>query len=442
MPEKTSATQKRRPWKRLFARLGYVLLAIGLIAWEVHEGNIIHSQSCELQTSAPSESYVMKKMYSWVLRLAKLKGSPNVVTVGTDKDLQFVQNNICPAREFTADILRAISTQKPALIAIDKDYGQGVCSPDDTDKHTAALLSAIASINVPVVVGAATTNSSKSNSTSCLAAVAQLFTPAKNGPQIPPNVHTGLTRLNENPLKIPMAWDVYSTDKSKIETANSFALETAELSLPDLKQNHKFSRMIRSPQQPYAGVFPLPTAYEASTLLCAADAQYAKKRWNITCPNPAPPMLDLNGKIVVLGAESTSDQYSILGQTPYGFQLQAAYISALLGGAYLRDIPALWLFIPLVLYYAIAEILLPSMEIHKHPIWPLWHVKHAIVWEIGLFCLTMLIGFFVPLLFHRFPPLEIMLMMMIIFAPRLLIEGWALVNEQMEEREAEKELSS
>jgi hypothetical protein len=82
------------------------------------------------------------------------------------------------------------------------------------------------------------------------------------------------------------------------------------------------------------------------------------------------------------------------------------------------------------------------MQIHKHPVRPLWHVKHAVVWEIGLFCVTMLIAFFVPLLLHRFPPVAIMLVMMAIFVPRILIESWALLNEGLEEKDAEKELSS
>lgn len=444
MPDpKTTAKSRRRRgrWTAYLGRLGYLIVALLLIGWEVQEGHVYQSDNCDLKTSSPSDSLLMKPMYDRVVRFAKLKGSPQVVTVGIDQDLQFIQTNVCPARAFTAELLKVIAAHGPAAIALDKYYGRSVCSQDDNDESTTQLLSAIGSAGVPVVVGAATQTSNKSNQLSCLADVPQLFTPGPNRPPIPPNVHAGLTRLNENPLKIPLAWDVYAADRSKIQTENSFALETTELVRPGLRQDASFNKLVRSPQQPYADVYPLPIEYKASALLCSANAQEAKSRWHITCPDAAA-MPDLKEKVVVVGSESSSDQYSILGQDPYGFQLQGAYIAALLGRAYLRDIPALWFLIPLVLYYAVAEILLPSMEIHRRPVWPLWHIKHAIVWEIGLFCATMLIGFFVPLLFHRFPPLGIMAVMVAIFAPRLLIEAWALINEGMEEKQAEKELSS
>src|SRR5215469_2167980 len=441
----TSAGSKRRGrFRRIFKTIAYPLVALLLIGWEVQEAHVYQSEDCDLKTSAPSESGLMKPMYGGVLRVTGLHGSSQVVSLGIDESLQFIQTNVCPARSFTADLVKTIAAQGPALIAIDKYYTQGVCSKDDSDTDTTALLSAIENVDVPVVVGASTTGSrDKINTSSCLAAVPQLFTRRAGGPPIPPNVHTGLTRLNENPLKIPLTWDIFSSDSAgaNLTTADSFALAAAELIKPELNADAKFQQLLKSPQQPYANTSDLPQNTKVSDLLCAVASSDVRTRWNLTCaPDAKKP--DLKGKIVVLGAESSADKYSVLGKDVYGYQLQAGYIAALLNGAYLRDIPPAWLLLPLLLFYLGAEILLPYMEIHKHPVWPLWHVKYAIVWEIGLFCVTMLVGFFVPLLFHRFPPVAMLLVVTAVFVPDALFESWYVMNERLEEEEAEKELRS
>jgi hypothetical protein len=400
----------------------------------------------------------MTPLYKQALRLAKLQESPQVSTVGIDAELEQIQNNVCTGRAFTADLLQAIAAQGPSVIAIDKFYGRNSCP--NGDKDTQKLIDEIASLQVPVVVGASTHASSQNNTSSCLVLTPQLFTPIRHtfglkaaaGPAV---VYTGLTRLNEDPLKIPLKWPVFAQDGDKRVAGNgagdSFALVTARLANPDATSTKEFENLLDSPQQPYAAV-PVPAKDEttdargpvqkqtATNLLCTAGTPDAVKRWGLNCAGTK--RLDVKGKIVVIGAESTADEWNLPGGTMYGFELQAHYIAALLGGAYLRDISPAWLLLPLALYYCLAELLLPYMQIHKHPVRPLWHVKHAVVWEIGLFCVTMLIAFFVPLLLHRFPPVAIMLVMMAIFVPRILIESWALLNEGLEEKDAEKELSS
>ncbi len=434
-------SQERR--RRIFRLIAFPLIVALLIVLEMKEAQVYKSENCELKTSAPSESMFMKPMYGAVLRLTGLKGSPQVVSLGIDEEMQFLQTNVCPARSFTADLLKTIAAQGPALIAIDKYYTQAVCSKDDSDPDTAALLSAIANVQMPVVLGSSTTESNaKTNTSSCLAAVPQLFTSRDGGPAIPPNVHMGLTRLNENPLKIPLTWDIFSSNSAgaNLTTADSFALVAAKLMKPELNNDPKFQQLLRSPQQPYTNTSDLPLNMKVSDLVCAAAPNDVQTRWNLSCRKDAPKP-DLSGKIVVVGAESPADKYSVLGQDVYGYQLQAGYIAALLNGAYLRDIFP-WLLIPFLLVYLLAQILLPYMEIHQHPVWPLPHVKHAVVWETGLFCVTMLLGFFVPLLFHRFPPLAMLLVIAAVFVPDVLFELWFVMNEEMEQEQAGKELQS
>ncbi|HEX5285096.1 MAG TPA: CHASE2 domain-containing protein [Bryocella sp.] len=433
--------------RRIVGRVGYAVVAVLLIGWELQEGHVYQSENCNLKTAEPSESVLMSPLYSRVLKFAKLKDSQQVSMVAIESGLDQIQANVCPARAFTADLLQAIAVQQPAVIAIDKFYGKGSCATDDPD--TAKLLATIASLKVPMVVGASTHTSEQNNTSSCLVMTQQLFSPVPGGNGSTSQagsamVHAGLTRLNENPLKIPLVWQVFAKDGdkqvAKDSSGESFALVTTQLMNSALTQTKKFQKLMNSPQQPYADVADPLEKQTSTNLLCTAANPDAVKRWGLNCAGAKP--LDVKGKVVVIGAESSADSYSVTGHEMYGFDLQAHYVAALLGGAYLRDIPAAWLLLPLALYYCLAELLLPYMQIHKHPVRPLWHVKHAIVWEIGLFCVTMLIGFFVPLLFHRFPPVAIMLVMMAIFVPRMLIESWALLNEGLEEKEAEKELSS
>lgn len=444
----TPSRKGLRRARRIFSRVAYAVVALLLIAWEVQEGHLYQSNSCDLRTTASSESPLMTPLYRRVLAMANMKDSQQVSLVAIEAQLAEVQANVCLARGFTADLLQAVAAQGPAVIAIDKFYGKSSCAPGDPD--TAKLLKTIASLKVPVVVGASTHNSEQNNLTSCLVLTDQLFVPVAGGRGTTAEaggavVHTGLTRLNEDPLKIPLVWPVFATDgDSKIandDSGNSLPLVTTQLANPSLTSTKNFQNLINSPQQPYANVNDPLEEQTATNLLCAAGSSDAVKRWGLNCTGHVKPV-DLKGKVVVIGAQSSTDSYSVMDRDMYGFELQAHYIAALLGGAYLRDISAAWLLLPLALYYCISELLLPYMEIHKEPVKPLWHIKHAIVWEIGLFCTTMLIGFFAPLWFHRFPPVGLMLVMLTIFVPRLLIESWALLNEGIEEDQVEKELQS
>jgi hypothetical protein len=259
-------------------------------------------------------------------------------------------------------------------------------------------------------------------------------------------VYTGLTRLSEDPLKIPVMWPVYpvaaATKDNRYTTgplSYSFALTTAQLVNPKIVSD---TTLLNSKWQPYANISD-PVEHEgAKRLLCSAGQTDVATRWGITCPKQGKPALDLKDKVVVIGSESPNDYPGVPGGKMYGFDLQAHYIAALIAGAYLRDFSPWWIFVVLLAYYGIAEGLLPHLSVREHPVLGLPHVKAAWLWEVGLFVLTLLVGFFVPLWRHRFPPLGVMLIVVAIFVPRLLIELWTLINERMDEAEKEKERSS
>lgn len=462
----TSAGSNRRRsrLRNILHTAGYLVVALVLIGWELQEGHLYQSEDCALTTSSPSESMLMKPAYDWVLGAAHLKNSDQVAEVAIESTLKQIPDNVCVARAFTADVLKLIAAQGPRLIAIDKFYGNSSCP--DNDPGTLDLLKTIRSMKVPIVVGSSTMPSKGTNTTSCLQLSPQLFTPFEDANHlgfstaeawisadgkrvdVPENTHhdqpvvvyTGLTRLNEDPLKIPLVWAVFDQNGTAVTEGPpgySLPLTTAQIVNPALAKD---TSLLEARQQPYANVSdPLPQQ-TATDLLCTKGTKPLRDRWGIQCPAQTK-HVDFKDKVVVIGSQSTSDYPSVPGGQMYGFDLQAHYIAALISGAYLRDISPWWILIALVIYYGLAELLLPNMAIHEHPIFGLPHIKWPVVWEVGLFSLAMAAGFFVPLWLHRFPPLGVLVVVVAIFVPRMLIELWALLNERMDEAEKEKELS-
>ncbi len=477
---KTSAgLNRRRSRLRRFAhRAGYLIVLLVLIGWEVQEGKVYQSEKCDLRTATPSESMLMKPAYDWVLKVAQLKNSEQVAEVGIEDTLQQIPDNVCVARAFTADLLKVIAAQGPRVIALDKFYGATSCA--DNDPGTVELLKTIRSLNVPVVVGSATQDSKQMNTTSCLVLSTELFTPFQNDAPKPgfsmagawlsadesrvvaaPGaastqiadsgskevvVYTGLTRLSEDPLKIPVMWPVYpdaaATQSNKYTTGPlgySFALTTAQLVNPKIVSD---KTLLNSNRQPYANVSdPLP--HEGTKrLLCSVGAGEVAQRWRITCPKEPKPGLNLKDKVVVIGSRSSNDDRDVPGGKMYGYDLQAHYVAALLSGAYLQDFSPWWILAALLIFYGIAEGLLPHLSVREHPVLGLPHIGSPWMWDCGIFILAVLAGFFLPLWRHRFPPLGVLLVVMAIFVPRFLIEMWTLFNERMDEAEKEKERSS
>jgi hypothetical protein len=196
-----------------------------------------------------------------------------------------------------------------------------------------------------------------------------------------------------------------------------------------------FSTLYNGGQQPYANLSGKLERQTASNLLCSVAPDRAKAN-GIDCSNGWRKK-NLSGKVVVIGAESDADYPAVLGEGMYGFELQARYVAALLSGSYLRQLSPLFLLLPLGLYYALSELLIPYLHIHRNPPRPLRHIERPLVWTVAVFFATIALGVALPLLFHRFPPLGMLLGISGILVPRLLIEGWALLTERSEDPHGE-----
>jgi len=431
MSEASAQSRANRKGRRLLARVligaAYLGIALLLVGWELQEqGDLYSSDRCDLRSAPQVENPLMEPLYRTILSHTTSGTSDRVSVVAIDSNLQVVQQNVCLARAFTADLIRAIAAQGAGVIAIDKFYGPTACPAED--KATSEFQAAVASLKIPLVVGESTHAPTSASSGSCLVLNSQL--------DLGSTIHRGLTRLNQDVLKLPLKWPILLHDSdvkpSTGPEGESFSLVAATQIDPTLRQNRNFNRLLDSPRQPYANVTGELESQTATNLLCSTAMPEVTARWHLDCTGHTA-KINLHNKVVVVGAESESDYPSVLGEGMYGFNLQAHYIAAILSGSYLRQISPLFLLLPLAFYYILSELLIPFMHIHHHPPRPLFHIKHPLLWTIGVFAVTITIGLLLPLAFHRFPPLGILLGVCGILIPRLLIESWALLNERTEE---------
>jgi CHASE2 domain len=433
MSEAKAKTRRRKREKlaRWIIRGTYVLIALGLIGWELQEqGDLFSSDRCDLRSTPQDENPLMDPAYRFLLKHWTPAASSMVTVVAIEPSLANIQSNVCPARSFTADLIKAAAFEGAAVIAIDKFYGPTACP--DGDPGTKDLKDTIAALTIPVVVGESTHAPANETSSACLVLSPQLDLGTK--------IKRGLTRANEDVLKLPLRWPVFANDASAesgpVQQEDSFAIIAATQAKATMREDANFSKLYKIGQQPYANLSGKLERQTASNLLCSILPEKAKG-YGIDCSNGWRKK-DLRGKVVVIGAESDQDFPAVLGEGMYGFELQARYVAALLSGSYLRQISPLFLLLPLGLYFALSELLIPYMHIHRHPPRPLFHIQRPLLWTIGVFAATMAVGVVVPLALHRFPPLGMLLGVSGILIPRLLIEAWALLNERSEDPEGEE----
>jgi CHASE2 domain-containing sensor protein len=421
----------RRLWRRssLVTTLMYVGLTLLMLVWGLQENlEVFTPESCELRSVNASSGWLMTHLYPRVLRHTGAGESDRVAVVALESSLGYLQQNVCSARSFTADLLQAIATQKPAVIAVDKYYGGNSCPPGDP--NTEKLRTTVAALPMPVVVGQST-HAAEGGGDACLVLNRQLDLGA--------NAHPGLLRLNSDVLRMPLTWPVLAQDgdKEPVKGASneSFALVAASLADPSLAKSDGVQRMLESPQQPYTNVLGTMATTSASDLMCATNP-VAAATWSIDCAGAKPPG-DLRGRVVVVGAESDTDLQPVLNRDIYGFDLHARYIAALLSHSYMRQISPWFMILLLVLYYGLTELVIPYLHIHHKPPFGL-RIRHwTLLWLVGAWVLVVIAGMGIPLLMCRFPPLPLLIGISFILIPRLLIEAWEMVNEHSEEQRRE-----
>ena len=409
----------------------YLVIALLLVGWELQDqGALFSSDRCELRSATQTESPFMSPAYRFILAHSTRAISDKVSMVAIESGLESIQGNVCPARSFTAALVRAAAAEGAAVIAIDKFYGQAACPADDAG--TKELKEAIAKSKIPVVVGESTHAPADEASSTCLVLSPQLDLGSK--------IKRGLTRLNQDVLKLPLRWPVLANDAAANDAApqleDSFSLMAATEMRAEMRKDTDFSRLYGGSEQPYANLSGKLDRQTASNLLCSVAPDDAKKQM-VDCSNGWRKK-NLQGKVVVIGAQSDADYPVVLGKGMYGYELQARYIAALLSGSYLRQISPLFLLLPLGLYFVLSELMISYMHIHRHPPSPLFHIEQPLWWMFGVFLVTVALGVGLPLAFHRFPPLGMMLGLFGILIPNLLFEGWAGMNERDEEAHEER----
>ncbi len=387
-----------------------------LMTWEARDHLKFLEPACEMKDSPP-KSLIYEGAYRFLLHAVSHDASYQVSVVDIPLDLEEVQTNLCVGRAFMADMLRAIATQHPAEIVIDKFYSPNGCSkePASTDD----LMHVMRTLGVPVVVGESTDIATQDANEDCLVRKPQLDFEA-------PNVHHGLTRMNIDLERIPLEWQVLREDGSqaKPDVVDSLAWKAVRVYDPTYAAGARIQSLIDSGRHPYANLNMNLPQQTATSLLCTAGTPEMQERWSLSC-NGTMQRENLLGKVVLIGSENARDQRSVQGSRIWGFELQARYIEALLSGRYLRAMPFPAAFALFGLFVFVIEGL-PTLLIAFKPRWKKrWllskaYTRRRYFW-VSFWAAVFVAAISVVSLALRFlPPLAVLTDILLISVTRLL----------------------
>jgi len=347
------------------------------------------SNACAL-TDADQNS-VSARLYmpiaKWALRYTP---TPSVAIIYIDPahDPPDLLTDACASRAFLGRLVTDLNTLAAHVIVIDKYYSATNCAEQDKN---ATFIHAMESSKIPVVVGQADhALPAGSNSSGCLALTPRLeFSKASK-------VLYGLIRLDNDDLKIPLRWPVF-TDLSEpaatpatspsapaqapaqlpAESGDTLSLVAARAVNPNIDSNPGVQNLLAKEIDPYTTFLNLPNI-TALTAMCSAEpsprapidgqpGDQLCKPWARDPDNLNGKRLSLASKIVVIGDLSDTDMKPFpttlapfpAGQRP-GVYLQANYVQALLDHRFLLAIPmavtlgvlVVYVFIVYCLYWA------------------------------------------------------------------------------------------
>ena len=387
------------------------------------------SNPCALTDA--SQSSISARMYlpiaKWALRYTP---SPSVAIIYIDpaSDPPDLIINTCASRAFLARLITDLNTLSAHVIVIDKYYSANGCAEQDKN---AAFIKAMEGSKVPIVVGQQTHPLPQTSAASgCLALTPKLeFSPTSK-------VHYGLTRIDNDDLKIPLRVPVYP-DPAAIPgtqpaattsaapaplpaaTGDTLSLVAAKLVNPRIESNHTLSKLLAKQNDPYTTFLNLPHI-TGLTALCSAepsprapiDGQPGDalcKPWVRDPEDLDGNQLSLAGKIVVIGDISGADQKNFPSDmapfppgTRPGVFMQANYIQALLDHRFLQEIPTpvtlgllvVYVLIVYVLYWAHDQTGHPRFTLDQAGFWSLVVLAGLVACSF-LFLVTM--SYFTPL---------------------------------------------
>lgn len=399
--------------------LGIVYLAAlsGLILWEYHDRLDLGS-GCDA-ADAEARPAFFTYPYRWFLEWSHGDSATQVSVVAIPNDLENIQRNVCLGRGYLADVLRAVAFQHPAEIVLDKYFGASACSEDA--QSTEDLRNVVQSLQVPVVVGESTDLAETERSGSCLVRKPQLDFRS-------PNVHHGLTRLNAQNEKVPLAWRVRDAESgdsaAKVYDIGSLAWTAVTAYDPNYTQRERIRSLKDINRHPYANLEVELPRETSSDLLCDTGTVDMRHRWGLSCSDAAR-RVSMLGRVVVIGSEQDVDRRFALGQRMWGMDLQARYIQALLSGNYLRATPS-WLdFLLFCTFIFVIEglpTILEAFRPHwkKHRLFSKAFQRRRYVW-VGFWTVaTIVITSAVALVFGFLPPLILFGDIVLVAVTRLL----------------------
>jgi hypothetical protein len=402
--------------RRLLLGAVYLLAISGLIAWELRDHFEEVSSSCaNAEIERPPSAYTF--FYKWLLRHASEESVNQVSIIAFPENLEDIHTNLCLGRSYMADVLRAVASQNPSVIVIDRFYGPVTCKsfPETTNE----LTKAIQSIQIPVIVGESSTIPDRKLDGACLVREPQLDFES-------PYVHRGLVRSAIQLEKVPLEWPIANSEGPSAKAEEEDSLSWAAVKAYDkaYAQRDRLQKLLNAHSHPYADLtFDLPRQ-TSTQLLCEAGTAEMKKRWSVDCSQPTS-SLNLLGKIVLIGSEGQPDQHMALGVRMWGLDIQAHYIQVLLSGHYLRALPNWIGFAIFALFVFIIEgvpTLLEAFRPHwrKHPFLSHAFQKRRYIWVVLCTLLYIAATSFVTFGLGYLPPLVVFGDMFLVVVTRLL----------------------
>lgn len=331
-------------------------------------------------------------LYTRLMQWSSRPAHKDVSIVYIPLELASVQQNVCTARNYLAEVLTAIGRERPALIVVDKYFGNTACAPDDP--NTQKLVSTIRGLPFPVIAGLA----SHQGSPALAAAGACLVEEPRLEGLTGPNLSFGLLRPNSDLAKIPLRWKVAVADGTLPSAGpeDTLALRAFSTFAPEMVRKTEIKKALASDRAPYAsllGDLPCQSTTDLLNHRSPSDPKCADNQ----VPNP------ILGRVVLVGARSTNDQATVLGRPFWGYELQAYYIDALLTGGYLLAPPLVPSVVTYIVYFLLNALLFPPEgKKARDSWWSWWRSTSARLIFLAVLTIACIAAF---LLLHCIPPL-------------------------------------
>lgn len=380
----------------------------------------------------------------------KGSGKVQMVTISSESEPPPVLNNVCQGREFLSLLITRLANRGAKVIAIDKYFSDKSCLDGEDKKGDDDFRKALVNGSLHVVLGQSTHRKDAGKSEDvCLVADPELTLGQRDPAAVSKNdpsdkVSFGLTRLNDNSLRIPLQWWLFDDRKPPFHRRNGFALQAAEAfeaaepnesKSPRLTERNSLNVLLANSEHPYGSFQNKIPQTPAMDVLCADPSSrfaLAAKGWD-KCGTDPSTKFDPSKTVVVIGQLSDQDKPSFIGGEEYGMVLQAKYISDLLGDDYVQRVPT-W--IDICMLFALA-----GMPILIDYCFPPEYAEplRAFLALLATLVLFLLFGFVAFYEYRRFAPISFLALYGVVGA--LVSKAFTVVLEALKKRRTDRSLS-